>query len=99
MKPLRLPEGLRRPPRLAAAADDKAWQRAQHAARRWAIGGALAGALVAAVVYAPASWLARALFRLSDERAQFNVWAKKLPLPVGAVSYLQPADHPLYADI
>lgn len=31
--------------------------------------------------------------------AQFNVWAKKLPLPVGAVSYLQPADHPLYADI
>ena len=79
MKPLRLPEGLRRPPRLAAAADDKAWQRAQHAARRWAIGGALAGGLVAAIVYAPASWLAGALFRLSDERllladAQGSIW-------------------------
>ena len=79
MKSLRLPEGLRRPPRLAAAADDKAWQRAQHAARRWALGGALAGALVAAIVYAPASWLAGALFRLSDERlmladAQGSVW-------------------------
>ena len=80
MKALRLPEGLRRPPRGAAAAtDDKVWQRAQHAARRWAIGGALAGALVAGIAYAPASWLAGALFRLSDERllladAQGSVW-------------------------
>jgi general secretion pathway protein N len=79
MKSLRLPEGLRRPPRGAPAADDKAWQRAQHAARRWAIGGALAGALVAAITYAPASWLADALFDLSDQRllladAQGSIW-------------------------
>ena len=79
--PRLLPEGLRRAPRAAVgtAADDKAWQRAQHAARRWAIGGALAGALVAAIVYAPASWLAGALFQLSNERllladAQGSVW-------------------------
>ena len=80
MKAFRLPEGLRRPPRNAsAAADGKAWQRTQHAARRWAIGGAAAGALLAAIAYAPASWLAGALFRLSDERllladAQGSVW-------------------------
>lgn len=79
MKSLRLPEGLRRPPRGAPAPDDKAWQRAQHAARRWAIGGALAGALVAAITYAPASWLADALFTLSDERllladARGSIW-------------------------
>ncbi len=80
MKAFRLPEGLRRPTRNpAAASDDKAWQRAQHAARRWAIGGALAGALVAAIAYAPASWLAGALFRLSDERllladARGSIW-------------------------
>ena len=79
--PRLLPEGLRRAPRAAVgtAADDRAWQRAQHAARRWAIGGALAGALVAAIVYAPASWLAGALFQLSNERllladAQGSVW-------------------------
>jgi general secretion pathway protein N len=79
VKPLRLPEGLRRPPRAPGAADDKAWQRAQHAARRWAIGGALAGALLAAITYAPASWLANALFDLSGERllladAQGSIW-------------------------
>lgn len=80
MKQMRLPEGLRRPPRAApGAADDKAWQRAQHAARRWAIGGALAGALLAAITYAPASWLANALFDLSGERllladAQGSIW-------------------------
>jgi general secretion pathway protein N len=80
VKQMRLPEGLRRPPRAApGAADDKAWQRAQHAARRWAIGGALAGALLAAITYAPASWLANALFDLSGERllladAQGSIW-------------------------
>jgi general secretion pathway protein N len=80
VKQMRLPEGLRRPPRAApGAADDKAWQRAQHAARRWAIGGALAGALLAAITYAPASWLANALFNLSGERllladAQGSIW-------------------------
>jgi general secretion pathway protein N len=80
VKAFRLPEGLRRPPRSSSsAADDKAWQRAQHAARRWAIGGAVAGALVAAIAYAPASWLAGALFRLSDERllladARGSIW-------------------------
>jgi general secretion pathway protein N len=90
VKPLRLPEGLRRPPRGAsAAADDKAWQRAQHAARRWAIGGALGGALVAAVVYAPASWLAGALFKLSNERllladAQGSVWTGHAVLVLAA---------------
>jgi general secretion pathway protein N len=80
VKTLRLPEGLRRPPGDApGAADDKAWQRAQHAARRWAIGGAAVGALVAAITYAPASWLADALFDLSGERllladAQGSMW-------------------------
>jgi len=82
-KPLRLlPDGLRRAPRALAAGadpDDKAWQRAQHAARRWALAGALAGALLAAVSYAPASWLADALFKLSNERlllaeARGSVW-------------------------
>lgn len=31
--------------------------------------------------------------------AQFNVWPKTLPLGGGAVEYLHPASHPLYADI
>lgn len=84
MKRLRLlSDSLRRglPSRLSAsrAPDDKAWQHAQHAARRWALGGAVAGALLAGVAYAPASWLAGALFRLTDERllladAHGSVW-------------------------
>lgn len=61
------------------ASTDKAWQRAQHAARRWAIGGVLLGGLVGAVAFAPASWLAGALYRLSDERvlladAHGSIW-------------------------
>jgi general secretion pathway protein N len=84
MKRLRLlPDGLRRGVSpgsgMRAAGGDKAWQRAQHAARRWALAGAATGALLAAIVYAPASWLAGALFRMTDERllladAQGSVW-------------------------
>jgi general secretion pathway protein N len=90
MKPLRvlpdrlrgLPVGLRRTPAHAATSDasaDKAWQRAQHAARRWALGGIAFGAFVAAITYAPASWLASALYSASGERllladAQGSVW-------------------------
>jgi hypothetical protein len=31
--------------------------------------------------------------------AQFNVWPKALPLGGGAMEYLSPADHPLYAEL
>jgi general secretion pathway protein N len=47
---------LRRPP--AAAQPDRAWQRAQHATRRWALWGAAVGALLGLLLFLPASWLA-----------------------------------------
>ncbi len=56
-----------------------AWQRARHASTRWAVWGAVVGVLVGAVLFAPASWLAYALTRTSDQRllladAQGTVW-------------------------
>lgn len=56
-----------------------AWQRARHASTRWAVWGAAVGALVGLVAFAPASWLAFALARASDQRllladAQGTVW-------------------------
>lgn len=61
------------------AATDRAWQRAQHASRRWALWGALAGLLFGAVLSAPASWLASALYQASGERllladARGRIW-------------------------
>jgi len=45
-----------------------AWQRARHASTRWAVWGAVVGALVGLIVFAPASWLAGALARATDQR-------------------------------
>ncbi|MBE7417262.1 MAG: type II secretion system protein N [Ideonella sp.] len=57
-----------------------AWQRARHAATRWAAWGAVAGLLLGLVAFAPASWLAAALARATDQRllladAQGTVWS------------------------
>ncbi len=56
-----------------------AWQRARNASTRWAIWGAVVGVLVGLVLFAPASWLAYALSRATDQRllladAQGTVW-------------------------
>jgi len=56
-----------------------AWQRARHASTRWALWGAVVGVFVGLVLFAPASWLAYALSRASDQRllladAQGTVW-------------------------
>jgi general secretion pathway protein N len=56
-----------------------AWQRARHASTRWAVWGAVVGALIGLILFAPASWLASALSRVSDQRlvladAQGTVW-------------------------
>jgi len=58
---------------------DKAWQRAQHATRRWALWGAAAGLLLGALLFAPASWLASSLAQASGERllladARGSIW-------------------------
>ena len=57
-----------------------AWQRARHASTRWAVWGAAVGALVGVVAFAPASWLAAAVARATDQRllladAKGSVWA------------------------
>jgi general secretion pathway protein N len=57
-----------------------AWQRSQHAARRWGWWGAAIGALIGLVVFAPAAWLAAALASASDQRmlladAKGTVWS------------------------
>ena len=55
--------------RLATALPaDRAWQRAQHATRRWAVWGAAVGLLLGALLFAPASWLAGMVHRASGER-------------------------------
>lgn len=56
-----------------------AWQRARNASRRWSIWGVVVGALVGLVVFAPATWLARAVSSGTDQRlqladAQGSVW-------------------------
>lgn len=70
-----------------------AWQRARHASTRWATWGVVLGALVGLVLFAPASWLAYALSRASDQRllladAQGTVWngSAQLVLTGGAGS-------------
>ena len=45
-----------------------AWQRARNASTRWALWGAVIGTLVGVVVFAPASWLASAVARATDQR-------------------------------
>ena len=62
-----------------SAQADKAWQRAQHATRRWALWGAASGLLLGGLLFAPASWLASAVQRASGERllladARGSIW-------------------------
>lgn len=57
-----------------------AWQRARHASSRWALWGAVIGTLAGVVVFAPASWLAGAVARATDQRLQLadargSVWS------------------------
>ncbi|HEY6353650.1 MAG TPA: type II secretion system protein N [Burkholderiaceae bacterium] len=57
-----------------------AWQRARNASTRWALWGAVIGTLVGVVVFAPASWLASAVARATDQRllladAKGSVWS------------------------
>lgn len=57
-----------------------AWQRARHASTRWAAWGAVLGTLVGLVAFAPASWLAGAVGRATDQRllladAKGSVWS------------------------
>jgi general secretion pathway protein N len=57
-----------------------AWQRARNASTRWAIWGAVIGTLVGVVAFAPASWLASAVARATDQRllladAKGSVWS------------------------
>ena len=59
---------------------DLAWRRVQRAGRRWALCGALVGAALGALLFAPATWLAGALHRATDERllladARGSVWS------------------------
>lgn len=52
----------------AGPADDRRWQRARGAGRRWAAWGLALGAVTAAVANAPAQWLADGLRQGSGER-------------------------------
>jgi len=57
-----------------------AWQRARNASTRWAIWGVVLGALNGLIVFAPASWLASAVARATDQRllladAKGTVWS------------------------
>lgn len=58
----------RRPPPSASPA--RAWQRAQHATRRWALWGAGVGGVLGLLLFAPASWLASTVQQASGERLQ-----------------------------
>ncbi|HSW07121.1 type II secretion system protein N [Aquabacterium sp.] len=57
---------LRRP--APAAQSDRAWQRAQHATRRWALWGAATGVLLGVLLFLPASWLAERVQQATGER-------------------------------
>lgn len=62
------------------AASERAWQRSLHASRRWALWGAVLGTALAAIAYAPATWLANMVHRASGQRlllaeAQGSVWS------------------------
>lgn len=57
-----------------------AWQRARRASSRWAVWGVAVGTLVGVVAFAPASWLASAVARATDQRllladAKGGVWS------------------------
>jgi general secretion pathway protein N len=63
----------------ASTFTDMAWQRARRGARRWGVAGACVGALVALVLFAPATWLARAVDAASGGRllllqAEGTIW-------------------------
>lgn len=71
-----------------AAGVDRAWQRARHATRRWALGGLVAGALFGAVRFAPAQWLAEAIGTATGQRvlladARGSVWSGDAVLLLG----------------
>ncbi len=56
------------------------WDKARSAAGRWAIGGLVLGALLAAIVFAPAAWLAQAVASATNEHvlladARGTVWS------------------------
>jgi len=56
-----------------------AWQRARNASTRWSVWGAVIGALLGVIVFAPASWLASAVARATDQRplladARGSIW-------------------------
>ena len=44
------------------------WEKVRKATRRWAWAGAALGSVVGVVAFAPASWLANAVSRMSGER-------------------------------
>lgn len=55
------------------------WEKVRKATRRWAWAGAALGSVVGVVAFAPASWLANAVSRMSGERllladAQGTIW-------------------------
>lgn len=85
---MRLPIGKRRTGLTAPASlhwaessfTRQSWERARAASMRWAIAGAVLGALVGSVVFAPATWLARAVAAASGERlllgdARGTIWS------------------------
>jgi general secretion pathway protein N len=56
-----------------------AWDKSRGASRRWAIAGAIVGLLAGLVIFAPASWLARAVASATQERviladARGSIW-------------------------
>jgi len=64
---------------LAGQADAQRWRRAQRASRRWGLWGLGLGAALAAVMQAPAQWLADAINRASGQHlllaeAQGSIW-------------------------
>ena len=57
-----------------------AWRSSRGAAGRWGIAGAVVGIVIGLIAFAPASWLAQAVGRLTDERlilaeARGTVWS------------------------
>ena len=59
---------------------EQAWGRSRAASKRWAVAGAVVGASIAAVAFAPAAWLVRAVASASGERllltdARGTVWS------------------------
>jgi general secretion pathway protein N len=80
----RLPSRRRQPVATSVFADTvqagEIWERRRQSATRWGLWGAILGVAAGAVVFAPASWLAAALARATDDRlvlaeARGTVWS------------------------